>query len=73
MKQIVDAQNSIVDENIDGQPKNGHGVVLVGYERDDRIAGGGCFILRNSWGPQFGEGGYAKATFEFARKYGTDA
>ena len=72
-KEIVDGRHFIVDENIDGKSKDGHGVILVGYGLDDNCAGGGYFILRNSWGPEFADQGYAKVTFEFARKYGTDA
>ena len=72
-EQIVDAQHFIIDKSIDGKSKDGHGVILVGYGLDDKIAGGGYFILRNSWGPKFADKGYAKITFEYARKYGTDA
>ncbi|MGI9455024.1 MAG: C1 family peptidase [Aeoliella sp.] len=73
MQHIVDDQQFIVDQNIDGKSKNGHGVILVGYGLDDKCAGGGYFIFRNSWGPEFADNGYAKISFEFARKYGTDA
>jgi C1A family cysteine protease len=72
-EQIVDAQHFIIDKSIDGKSKDGHGVILVGYGLDDKIAGGGFFILRNSWGPKFADKGYARITFEFARKYGIDA
>ncbi len=72
-EQIVDARHFIVDKNVDGKSKNGHGVILVGYGLDDKMAGGGYFILRNSWGPEFADQGYAKITFEYAKKYGTDA
>jgi cathepsin K len=34
-----------------------HSVLLVGY--DDRACGGnGAWLIKNSWGPDFGEGGY---------------
>ena len=73
IKEFVDARGFIVDKNIDGQSKNGHGVILVGYGLDDKCAGGGYFIIRNSWGTAFADRGYARITFEYARKYGTDA
>jgi len=72
-EQIVDAQHFIIDKSIDGKSKDGHGVILVGYGLDDKIAGGGYFILRNSWGPKFADKGYARITFEYARRYGIDA
>jgi C1A family cysteine protease len=31
-------------------PDGGHAIVLVGYELAPRVAGGGAFIFRNSWG-----------------------
>jgi hypothetical protein len=72
-EQIVDAEHFLIDASIDGKSKNGHGVILVGYGLDDQRAGGGYFILRNSWGPQFADRGHARITFEYARKYGIDA
>jgi hypothetical protein len=72
-EQIVDKQHFIVDKSIDGKSKDGHGVILVGYGRDDRVAGEGYFILRNSWGPKFADRGYARVTFAYAKKYGIDA
>lgn len=71
--QIVDAQAFIIDKNIDGESKNGHGVVLVGYGIDKKVPGGGYFLLRNSWGAKFANRGYAGVTFEYAKKYGIDA
>jgi C1A family cysteine protease len=35
-----------------------HGVVLVGWNDDD-----GCWILRNSWGSAWGEGGYMRIKY----------
>jgi hypothetical protein len=71
--QLVDAQHFMIDKNIDGKSKSGHGVILVGYGLDDKMAGGGYFIFRNSWSPKFADKGYARITFEFARKYRIDA
>jgi C1A family cysteine protease len=72
-EQIVDAQHFIIDKSIDGKSKSGHGVILVGYGLNDKIAGGGYFILRNTWGPKFADKGCARITFEYAKKYGIDA
>lgn len=38
---------------------DGHGIILVGYQDDDRLPGGGAFVFRNSWGPEWGDHGYA--------------
>lgn len=39
-----------------------HAVVLVGW--DDNQGAGGVWILRNSWGPDWGEGGYMLIEYE---------
>lgn len=36
----------------------GHALEVVGYELDSSIAGGGYFILKNSWGTDCGDEGY---------------
>jgi hypothetical protein len=33
----------------------GHAMCAVGYQYDNRRPGGGFFIVKNSWGPNFGE------------------
>jgi hypothetical protein len=71
--QITDPDGFLVDAGIDGTSKNGHGVVLVGYQHDATRPGGGYFHFRNSWGSAFADGGYAKIDYTLARKYGTDA
>jgi inhibitor of cysteine peptidase len=38
-----------------------HGVVLVGW--DDSLGTGGAWILRNSWGPDWGEDGYMNIAY----------
>jgi inhibitor of cysteine peptidase len=38
-----------------------HGVILVGW--DDSLGPGGAWILRNSWGPGWGEGGYMNIAY----------
>ncbi len=69
----MDKQHFIIDKSIDGKSKDSHGVILVGYGIDEKVAGGGYLILRNSWGPKFADRGYARISFAYARKYGIDA
>ena len=35
-----------------------HDVVIAGYRDDPAVAGGGYWIVKNSWGPGWGDGGY---------------
>jgi C1A family cysteine protease len=44
----------------------GHAVALVGYTPD-------TFIVRNSWGTEWGDGGYGHASLEYARDAFTEA
>lgn len=44
----------------------GHAVALVGYDKDH-------FIVRNSWGPNWGDGGFAYATNSYAFAAFTEA
>ncbi len=43
----------------------GHAMVLVGYQDDSSVPGGGFFIIRNSWGAAWG------TTCEYGPGYGT--
>jgi len=36
----------------------GHALAIVGYRLDASVAGGGYFLMKNSWGDHIGEGGY---------------
>jgi hypothetical protein len=45
-----------------GQFLDGHAAALVGYEGNPRM-----FILRNSFGPTWGDGGYAMVSIEYLR------
>jgi hypothetical protein len=49
--------------------KDGHSVLLVGYQDDPAVPGGGSFLIRNSGGglPD------ARMTYEYARAYMNDA
>jgi Cysteine protease len=52
---------------------DGHSVVLVGYTDDPGLPGGGAFLFRNSSGPDWEEGGYARISYAYARDYVNDA
>lgn len=52
---------------------SGHVVVLVGYDLDPKIKGGGAFIFRQSWGDNWGDKGYARLSFEFVKENGLEA
>jgi hypothetical protein len=49
-----------------------HAIVLVGYA-DGKEPGGGVFLVRNSWGPKWGDGGYARMPYAYAAAHGLDA
>jgi len=60
--------------------EGGHSVLIVGYD-DDKISKNeidgntqtGCFLIRNSWGETWGEGGYGWIPYEYFRpKYNGD-
>ncbi|HYH04755.1 MAG TPA: C1 family peptidase [Bacillota bacterium] len=53
-------QSGIFDRHASGQPN--HGVVLTGWDDSQ-----GCWIMRNSWGSNWGESGYMRI------KYGTSS
>ena len=45
-------------------PPAGHAMLIVGYDLDDQT-----YLVRNSWGPGFGDNGYCKIAFEILEKY----
>jgi hypothetical protein len=47
----------------------GHAMTIVGYQIDRRFAGGGYFILRNSWGRAWGAQGYGYLPFAWCKRY----
>ncbi|HEY0551939.1 MAG TPA: C1 family peptidase [Verrucomicrobiae bacterium] len=52
----------------------GHAMVLVGYADDAEFAGGGYFIVRNSWGTRWGSqcpfgAGYGTIPYRFIERY----
>src|SRR5690606_35867209 len=48
----------------------GHAVALVGYGFDERLSGGGYFIVKNSWGKDCGDEGYQYLPFDHCSKDG---
>lgn len=59
--------NSASDEKfwrVKGATTNGHAVVIVGY--DDKKA---AFHLRNSWGKEYGDNGYAWISYDDFKTY----
>jgi hypothetical protein len=56
----------------------GHAMCIVGYEDDPSVPGGGYFIIRNSWGEDWGQGskvapGYGRLPYRYLEAYGTSA
>ena len=51
----------------------GHAMLLVGYVDDESVLGGGYFIIRNSWGGDWGEDGYGKLPYAYAELFITSA
>ena len=44
-----------------------HAVALVGWDDNPPEGGGGCWLLRNSWGSAWGESGYMRIRYNAAR------
>lgn len=51
----------------------GHAMVLVGYCDDEAVPGGGYFTVRNSWGEDWGDGGYAKMPYAYVELFVDEA
>ena len=45
-------------EYVSGTYQGGHAVLIVGYQDNPAVDGGGYFIVKNSWGTDWGESGY---------------
>jgi hypothetical protein len=52
---------------------DGHSIAFVGYADDPKMNGGGAFRFRNSFGPNWGQGGYGLMSYAYARAYANDA
>ncbi|HEY3963491.1 MAG TPA: C1 family peptidase [Planctomycetaceae bacterium] len=53
--------------------RDGHSVVLAGYQDDPNNSASGLFIVRNSDGPGWGVEGYAYITYGYAAEYCNEA
>ena len=51
----------------------GHSIALVGYRKYKGYPGGGYFIIRNSWGEDYGNKGYGYLSFEYLKSHAADA
>jgi hypothetical protein len=65
--------SAILSDNPPGGVFDGHSIVLTGYADDPSSPGGGTYRFRNSFGPQWGEHGYGRMSYAYARKYANDA
>jgi hypothetical protein len=50
-----------------------HSVAIVGYERKASAPGGGYYIIRNSWGEDFGEAGYCRMSYKSIHNFGNSS
>jgi C1A family cysteine protease len=55
-----------MDEYLPDTKRGGHAVAIVGYRP-------GRFIVRNSWGTDWGDGGFAYASAAYAQEAFTEA
>ncbi len=51
----------------------GHEMLIVGYKDEDGWAGGGYFLVRNSWGEDWGTEGYCKIPYAYIECFCTEA
>ena len=57
-----------------GVPWQGrHGLLLAGYVDEAAYAGGGYFIVRNSYGEEWGEGGYGRMPYAYLECFALEA
>ena len=50
-----------------GQPN--HAVAIIGYVDDTRIDAGGYWIIKNSWGTSWGDGGYGYIAYSVLERH----
>ncbi|MBL7205842.1 MAG: hypothetical protein ISS63_16175 [Desulfobacteraceae bacterium] len=59
--------NTSCDSNPCYYTPTNHAIALVGWDDNPPEGGGGCWILRNSWGTSWGENGYMRIRYGSAR------
>jgi len=52
------------------RPDAYHNVLIVGFKRDASAPGGGWYIVRNSWGKNWGDGGHGYISYRMTRRFG---
>lgn len=60
-----------VYEHVSGELEGGHAVLVVGWDDTNQ-----CFIVKNSWGPDWGESGYFRIAYSQMNnevEFGTDS
>ncbi len=55
-----------VYEYATGAYQGGHAILIVGYQDDTTVSGGGYFKVKNSWGTDWGEDGFFKIAYSQA-------
>jgi hypothetical protein len=60
-----DGGTRVPDPPEHGQGLGGHAVLIVGYDDDE-----GYVIIRNSWGPAWGQLGYAELPYSHIERFG---
>ncbi|MGN0852589.1 MAG: C1 family peptidase [Kiritimatiellia bacterium] len=56
------------------EPRTGvHGLLIVGYEDDVRMPGGGFFVVRNSYGEEWGSRGYGRMSYAYLECFALEA
>lgn len=69
-KDWYDLDSPYIAEFNDAKDNEGyHAVLIVGYQRDASAPGGGWYVVRNSWGEDWGEAGYCYVSYAMTRKY----
>ena len=64
---IYQDANTSCDSNPCYYTRTNHAIALVGWDDNPPEGGGGCWILRNSWGTSWGESGYMRIRYGSAR------